>query len=188
MSTVRTVALLFAACLGTWTAAAQNRPAPVAAAAEPFGVHIGQTTCAQAAQQLRPTTRSRPGGMLMHTVERAARLYDGARSIVFLCRSDNAPVLVLLLEVDKGGMGNPAVAEAYRHLSAKYRLVAGGQPPSLGNGFARFEANQAMIDLEVEHLSFQFTIKFAERAFHAQLLASQRAESEQAVTRRRGAL
>ena len=54
----------------------------------------------------------------------------------------------------------------------KYRLVAGGSMPELGNGYARFAAGNSIIEQDSPHLSFVFTVTYYEKSFYDSVVAS----------------
>lgn len=188
MAILRNLLICFPVWLFALESTAQGAPSNTHETAAPFGIRIGQTSCADAARRLQPTVQNRQNSAVAYTVQNPGRHYEGARTIMFVCETENRPVILLSLVVDKGGVGSPAVAEAFKHLASKYRLVHGGRPPSVGNGHARFDAGMTIIELEVQHLSFQFSIGYFERNLHTRTMESMKNEARQATERRRGSL
>jgi hypothetical protein len=69
-------------------------------------------------------------------------------------------------------MGNGGSRDVYSNLSKKYKLVAGGAMPQLGNGYARFAAGNSVIEQDSPHLSFVFTLTYYKKSFYDSIVAS----------------
>lgn len=154
----------------------------------PLGIEIGGTSCRDAAAKLGGPIRRDTQSQSVH-VEAASpsSLYQGATRIEAWCVDADSPAVLLKMTLPKGGMGNPGAAEAYSNLASKYRRVAGGPPPSLGNGYARFEAPEAVIELRAPHLSFEFEVQYMTRQVYTnwQNLEAQRRQEEAKAKRDR---
>ena len=127
------------------SASLASAASPPSANAQPFGITIGATNCQQAAKILggKVEIESETDGVVQVEAADANSMYPGAESIKAECFAADQPVVRLALTASKGGMGNPGAQEAYRALSAKYKRVAGGPIPQLGNGYARFNVEDA---------------------------------------------
>ena len=176
------LALVMGLCLSQTSAAQQSGKT-----ASPFGLELGQATCALAKAQLSPVQEQKldDGDLLIESLN-PQNLYAGTKKIVARCHESR--VIAVHMVADKGGMGNPAAGEAFTSLSKKYKLVQGGPMPSLGNGYARFSAGQSVIEQSAPHLSFEFTVSYMEKSFYDQLMSSGQSDKQTAANRKRSAL
>ena len=92
------------------------------------------------------------------------------------------------IQASKGGMGNAGSRDAYANLNRKYKLVAGGAMPSLGNGYARFAAANSVIELSSPHMSFDFTLSYYKKAFYDAILANKKEKEQKARESKAAAL
>jgi len=154
--------------------------ASAASNAAPFGLEIGVATCASARAKL-------PNGQDIwlestHTED----LYPGSVEVGVRCSQDR--VIAVQVKAAKGGMENPGSRQAYATLSGKYKRVAGGAMPSLGDGYARFVAGNSVIEQSAPHLSFEFTVTYYDKAFYDFVLASNAQERKNRSTKKQSAL
>lgn len=160
------------------------------ARAAPLGIEIGSSTCQAVAERFGVAVGRDPAHASLARVPlpSPAAHYPGAESIQAWCSAPTAPVVLLTLSVDKGGLGNPASREAYANLQAKYRRVAGGPPPGVGDGYARFEGGDTVIELRAPHLSFSFELSYFTRAVYQQAQTNQQAAQQREAQARRDGL
>ena len=114
------------------------------------------------------------------------KIYPGASKVLARCRANR--VIAVQVELSKGSMGSEASREAFSTLKGKYKLVAGGAMPSLGNGYARFAAGKSVIEQDAPHLSFEFTITYYEQSFYDQLMSNSTKEKQETANRKKSAL
>lgn len=152
---LKSVVLAFA---GAAVAAAAHAAPPA-----PLGMAFGVASCEEALKTIGAPKLVRVGSELEASAPNPGALYPGAKSVGFICRDGR--VAAVLMDVDKGGMGNPGGRELYNNLSAKYRRIAGGPIPTVGNGFARFVADDAVIHLVSPHLSFEVSVIFVTKRY-----------------------
>lgn len=140
----------------------------------PLGIEVGASACRDAAAKLGgPIRRAPESQAFVVEAGNPSALYQGASGIEAWCARSDGPVLILKLTLPKGGLGNPGAAEVYSNLAAKYKRVAGGAPPAVGNGYARFEASDAVIELRAPHMSFEFEVEYMTREVYTRWQASE---------------
>lgn len=76
----------------------------------------------------------------------------------------------------------------YANLSKKYKLVAGGPMPQLGNGYARFAAGNSIIERNALYLSFEFTLTHYEKSFYDSIVASNKGKEKKANDKKQSSL
>lgn len=178
------LALALVAGLG-WAPAHSAGPASIAAS--PFGLELGQATCTLAAASFGPIQEEKlQGGDVLVTSTSPTKIYPGASKVFARCRANR--VIAVQVELSKGGMGSESSREAFATLKSKYKLVAGGPMPSLGDGYARFVAGNSVIEQEAPHLSFDFTITYFEKSFYDQLLSNKAKEKQETESRKKSTL
>ena len=160
--------------------------AAVAGNATPLGLEIGVATCATARQKLGHAKENPLGSDTWLETSDTDQLYPGATKVAVRCSSDR--VIAVQIEASKGGMGNEGSRQAYNTLAGKYKRVAGGPMPSLGNGYARFVAGNTVIEQSAPHLSFEFTITYFEEGFYEALNASSDADRRRQDNKKSSAL
>lgn len=153
---MKTILLQALAALTTATAFATAN----AATPTPLGMTIGATSCADAMKRIGATKLDgkAPGQGLAES-NSPSDVYSGATSILVVC--GDGKLAAVILELAKGGLGNPAAREAYGTLSSKYKRVAGGAVPTVGDGYARFESDGVVVELKAPHMSFEFVLTYA---------------------------
>jgi hypothetical protein len=155
--------------------------------AMPFGLEIGVATCDAARAKLgRVQEEKLDGTDVLLTAVAPTALYDGASKAVVRC--SNGKVIAVQFEASKGGMGSEGSRTAYANLSKKYKLVAGGAMPQLGNGYARFAAGNSIIEQDAPHMRFEFTVTYYEKAFYDSIVASSKKKAQQARDSKESAL
>ena len=163
-------------------------PAQAAAAgnATPLGLEIGVATCAAARQKLGHAEEKPLGADTWLETSEAEQFYPDATKVAVRCSGGR--VIAVQIEASKGGMGNEGSRQAYNTLAGKYKRVAGGPMPSLGNGYARFVAGNTVIEQSAPHLSFEFTITYFEKGFYEALNASNDADRRRQDNKKSSAL
>jgi len=147
--------------------------------AMPFGLEIGVASCDAARTKLGRVEEAKLDGTdVLLTAAVPSALYDGASKAVVRCR--DGKVIAVQIEASKGGMGNDGAREVFSNLSKKYKLVAGGAMPQLGDGYARFAAGNSIIEQESPHLSFVFTLTYFEKSFYDNIVASNKKKDKKA--------
>lgn len=164
-------------------------PAEAAAAsnAQPFGIVIGTTTCAQASKILGGDVAKKPDdeGVVQVEARDPGSFYPGSSSIKAQCFAGDQPVIWLGMTVSKGGLGNPGGQEAYRNLAGKYKRVAGGAIPSLGDGYARFSSGDSIIELNSPHLSFDFNLYYLTAELYNKIISRNHEKEQQDAAKKR---
>jgi hypothetical protein len=91
--------------------------------ATPFGLAIGKTTCAEAAELLGATVEQNPLAADLYSVRAAnpGKLYPGAYQIDALCSGSELPVGMLTVLVKGPRWGFSSGDEAYAALASKYQ-------------------------------------------------------------------
>jgi hypothetical protein len=120
--------------------------------ANPFGISIGMTTCSLAqaflsSQVIAPTSSEEQQEVVV-TVRDPERLYPKATDIEAICNEIDSAVHTLNVGV-ADDTENSGAREAFKVLAGKYRRVEGSPIPTKGNGYARFAASGAAIELKV---------------------------------------
>lgn len=154
--------------------------------AAPFGLEIGKATCAEARQKLGQADEKPLGGDTWLETSDANHLYPEATKVAVRC--SGGVVIAVQIEASKGGMGNEGSRQAYSTLAGKYKRVAGGPMPSLGDGYARFAAGNSVIEQSAPHLSFEFTITYFDKSFYDALNASNDADRRRKENKKSSAL
>lgn len=182
MSNVKISAATFAIALASISASA----APSSNAA-PFGLEIGVATCDAARAKLGRVEESKLGGTdVLLTASDPSALYDGASKAAVRC--GDGKVIAVQIEASKGGMGSEGSRGVYANLSKKYKLVAGGPMPQLGNGYARFAAGNSIIEQDAPHLSFAFTLTYFEKSFYDSIVASNKEKQKKSADKKQSSL
>ena len=152
--------------------------APSANAA-PFGLEVGVATCDAARARLGQVEESKLDGTdVFLTAVAPSAIYEGASKAVVRC--SDGKVIAVQIEAPKGGMGNGGSRDVYVNLSKKYKLVAGGSMPQLGNGYARFAVGNSIIEQDSPHLSFVFTLTYYKKSFYESIVASNKEKDKKA--------
>lgn len=138
--------------------------------ATPLGIEVGVASCEVARAKLGRVTEKAIGRDVLLEAKSPEEVYPGASQVVARC-SERDRVIAVLIEASKGGMGNEASRQAYATLASKYKRVAGGPMPSLGDGYARFVAGSTVVEQSAPHLSFQFSVVYYDKAFYDLLQA-----------------
>ena len=172
--------------------AQSNGSPPKAAAASspgaaPFGLAVGSASCDAVRTRFgRSDEKDLGGGDLWLEARGPEQLYPGATKVAARC--SEGKVIAIVVEASKGGMGADAAREVYATLSSKYRLVAGGPMPALGDGYARFVAGNTVVEQTSPHLSFEFKVTYLSKAFYDELQADGKRERDQAQQKKRSTL
>lgn len=153
----------------------------------PFGLEIGVATCDAARAKLGQAKEENIGGteVLLTAVDPSA-LYEGASKAFVRCRGGK--VIAVQIEASKGGMGSQGSRGVYANLSKKYKLVAGGPMPQLGDGYARFVAGNSVIEQFSPHLSFEFTLFYYEKSLYESIVASIKDKEKKSVEKKQSSL
>jgi hypothetical protein len=155
--------------------------------AAPFNLEIGTATCDAARAKLGRVDESKLGGTdVLLTAKNPSALYDGASAASVRCSEGR--VIAVQIEASKGGMGNEGAREVFAGLSKKYKLVAGGPMPQLGNGYARFQSGNSVIEQDAPHLSFEFTLTYFEKSFYDSLVTSSKDKEKKAADKKQSSL
>jgi hypothetical protein len=160
--------------------------ASAASNAAPFGLEIGAATCAAARAKLPNAQESYIGKDIWLESTNTEDLYPGSVEVGVRCSQDR--VIAVQVKAAKGGMENQGSRQAYATLSSKYKRVAGGAMPSLGDGYARFVAGNSVIEQSAPHLSFEFTVTYFDKAFYDVVLASNAQERKNSRHKKESAL
>ena len=172
-SLLASAAIVTMASLPTAAAAGQ----PVGPNATPFGIEISVAPCSVARTKLGAVTEKKLGDSdVLLTAKNPSNLYDGANEVIVRCQSNQ--VVAVQFEASKGGMGSESSREVYSGLSRKYKLVAGGPMPQLGNGYARFASGNTIIEQSAPHLSFEFTVTYYAKDFYESIVAENQAKTQ----------
>lgn len=138
------------------------KPAQIAIA-EPLGITVGKTTCEEAEKLTGSKGSVQRNGRWGMTLVEPAKHYPQASSIQVFCHdaSPASAVGFVLIEADKGGMGNPGPREAYATLAGKYKHLMGKPIPKVGDGNAIFNDRAGnFIQIEAKHLSFKYQLLY----------------------------
>lgn len=149
---------------------------PAGQNAAPFGLEIGVATCDAARARIGALTETKIGDDQLLAPKKPSTLYEGATSATVRCSGNK--VIAVQFQASKGGMSSEASREVYAGLSKKYKVVAGGPMPSLGNGYARFASGNSIIEEDSPHLSFEFTVTYFEKGFYDSIVASNKEEAK----------
>lgn len=169
-------------CLASLTASAVP-----ASNAMPFGLEIGVATCDAARTKLgRVDVLKIDETDVLLTAANPSSIYEGASKAIVRCMAGT--VVGVEIQASKGGMGNAGSRDAYANLNRKYKLVAGGAMPSLGNGYARFTAGNSVIELSSPHMNFDFTLSYYKKAFYDAILANKKEKEQKARESKAAAL
>ena len=155
--------------------------------ATPFGLEIGIATCDAARAKLGQAKETNLGGtdVLLTAVDPSA-FYEGATKASVRC--DGGKVIAIQIEASKGGMGSEGSRGVYANLSKKYKLVAGGPMPQLGDGNARFVAGNSIIEQNAPHVSFEFTLTYYEKSFYESIVASNKEKEKKSAEKKQSSL
>jgi hypothetical protein len=161
--------------------------AMAASSAAPIGLEIGGASCDTARAKLGRSDESKLDGsdILLSALD-PNTLYDGASKAIVRC--SDGKVIAIQIEASKGGMASEGSRDVYANLSKKYRLVAGGPMPQLGNGYARFTAGNSIIEQDSPHLSFEFTVTYYEKSFYDSIVASKKAKEKKSAEKKQSSL
>ena len=160
---------------------------PASVNASPFGLEIGSATCDAARAKLGHIKESKlDSADALLEADNPSALYEGATKVIVRCGSNR--VIAVQFKASKGGMNSTASREVYSGLNRKYKLVAGGPMPQLGDGYARFVSGNSIVEQSAPHLSFEFTVTYYERGFYDSILASNKAQAEQGQKAKASAL
>jgi hypothetical protein len=155
--------------------------------ATPFGLEIGVASCDAARAKLGRIEESKLGGSdVLLTAADPSALYEGANKAVVRC--GDGKVIAVQIGASKGGMGSEGSRGVYANLSKKYKLVAGGPMPQLGNGYARFQSGNSVIEQDAPHLSFEFTLTYYEKSFYDGIVASNKDKEKKAADKKQSSL
>lgn len=155
--------------------------------ASPFGLEIGVASCDVARAKLGRVIESKlDGNDVLLTAAAPSALYDGASKAIVRCI--DGKVIAVQIEASKGGMGNDGAREVYSNLSKKYKLVAGGPMPNLGNGYARYDAGNSVVEQDAPHLSFEFTLTYYEKSFYSSIVTSKKEKERRAKEKKQSSL
>lgn len=157
-----------------------------AANAAPIGLQLGVATCDQARQALKPSSEKKVGEDILVSADQPSGLVPGAESVLARCSGD--VVIAVQMKLPKGGMGNLNTRDAYANLKRKYRQVAGGAMPELGNGYARFAAGNSVIEQDAPHLSFEFTLTYYTKSFYDSIVEENKRAERDAKDKKNAAL
>lgn len=157
-----------------------------ALAAAPLGLEIGSASCADARGVLGASNEKAIGQDLLLTAQRPGQTYPGATKVLVRCSADR--VIAVQLEMTKGGMGNGNARATYATLKKKYKQVAGGPMPSLGDGYARFVAGNTVIEQDASHLRFEFTVTYYTSALYERLREADRRSEQETKEKKEQAL
>ncbi len=153
----------------------------------PFGLEIGAATCDAAREKLGPHDESTLGGAdVLLTSKDPSALYDGASKAVVRC--SDGKVIAVQIEASKGGMGSEGSRGVYTLLSKKYKRVAGGPMPQLGDGYARFQSGNSVIEQNAPHLSFVFTLTYYEKSFYESIISSNKEKAKKKNDKKQASL
>lgn len=155
--------------------------------AMPFGLEIGVATCETARARLGQVEETKlDGNDLLLRAAAPSTIYEGASKAVVRC--SDGKVIAVQIEAPKGGMGNGGSRDVYANLSKKYKVVAGGAMPQLGNGYARFAAGNSIIEQDSPHLSFVFTVTYYKKSFYDSIVASNKDKDKKAREKKESSL
>lgn len=152
----------------------------------PFGLGVGQSSCAEAMRRLGAPELSGDGPVKEAVAADPGALYPGATKVFMLCMEDKLEAV--FLTIGKGGMGNEAAAEVYGFLAGKYKRTAGGPMPRVGSGFARFSPAGAVVQLAAPHMSFTFDVAYMSTKLHNLAEVGRKAQEQAAKDAKRSAL
>ena len=153
-------------------------------AATPWGIEIGGA-CQQGLDKMGATKqKSLDDGDTMYYAVDNNMLYQGAKEVSLRC--SNGKVIALQVLASKEGMGNPAARAAYQTLAKRYKKVAGGPVPQLGNGYARFVKGTSVIEIEARHLDFDFTVTYLTKGFYDDIVETNKKRAQDKLTNRAG--
>ena len=155
--------------------------------ASPFGLELGQATCALAKTQLSPVkVETLPGGDILVETTNPENLYPGASQVIARCRESR--VIAVQVKASKGGLDANASRAAFTILHSKYKLAQGGPMPSLGDGYAQFVAGKSVIEQSAPHLDFDFTISYMEKSFYDELTMRNKTQQQKAADQKQTSL
>jgi hypothetical protein len=60
--------------------------------------------------------------------------------------------------------------------------------PQLGNGYARFQSGNSVIEEDAPHLGFEFTLTYYEKALYDGIVASNNAKAKKANDKKQSSL
>lgn len=164
------VVIVAAAFVGT--AAAQDVP-------RPLGVPLGATV-AEAERILgrsldRTGVNSYSRGPMFKTAGAGLGI-EGLKS-ASLVFDASSRLTAVELTMDAGGIGKPAYNRVLGHLQKQYKLVSNVAPP-VGDKVAVLETADARIELHAPHLSFEVTVFYLTKDFHAAIIAGTKRDAE----------
>lgn len=150
-----TIGLFFTAT----TASAQAQPA----VDSPFGIAIGVSACEQARSKIdaKSSDTLSNGDILLHA-SNPSSLFKGASDLLVRCSAGK--VVALQLTASKG-FANADANQAHRILQNKYKLVAGGAMPNVGDGYAKYQSASAIVELDSPHMAFDYVLTYYTKPF-----------------------
>jgi len=132
--------------------------------AAPLGLELGKASCAdlERAAGQAPSGGDKVslwGGGPVVEVRDVGRLQlEGLQRATAICDA-NQKILLLVLQLPKGGMSSEALQATATQLDKKYQVVRRNLP-MLGNGSAEWRASNAVIEIDAPHLSFEFELRY----------------------------
>lgn len=150
----------------------------------PMGIEVGGT-CVQALEKMGAHQKKDiADGDTVYDAKAPTSLHPDAQKVSVRCTRDQ--VVAVQVVFPKVGLSNDGGRALYRELNAKYKKVGGGNIPSLGDGYARFTKGTNLIELDVPHVAFEYTVSYATQAFveRKQAAKKRRADEQAAATRR----
>lgn len=152
-------------------------------AVTPMGLEVGGT-CVQALEKMGAHQKTDIGdGDTRYKAKTPTSLHPDAQQVYVRCSQDQ--VVAVQVVFPKVGVSNAGGKALYRELNAKYKKVKGGAIPSVGDGYARFTKGANVIELDVPHMAFEYSVTYASQAFFERMRAAnqRRADEKTAATR-----
>lgn len=157
--------LIFSACAGMAHAGTQV-----------LGVEIGQTTPAQLTKALAKHaklenrgTNKYSGGDMYH-VDGDAYDIEGLKDVLYIF-DDRQRLAGVIMDMDKGRFDS-----VYQYLTGKYKVTS-QQRPFVGNQYAVFKPNDAVIELDSPHMSFDMEVRYLRNDLMQQFKAQSPADA-----------
>ncbi|EQD43735.1 conserved hypothetical protein, secreted [mine drainage metagenome] len=145
--------------------AALVAPAIHAAEAKPFGVDIGHATLADVRQVVGTRTALHPDGL--SAVTRGPMLAGNGQGLgtpdvegVRFIFGPHGTLQAVTIRLPNGGMGYP-LFKRYRNLLAEHYRKVADREAFVGEQYARFIANNAVITLESPQMAFNMNLIYA---------------------------
>ena len=132
--------------------------------ATPFGIAIGKTTCAEAAELLGATVEKNPLAADLYSVRAAnpGKLYPGAYQIDALCSGSELPVGMLTVLIKGPRWGFSSGDEAYAALASKYqRALDEPNQPNQGKRNFNVAGGDTVVLLWTYPLGHEFAIWYS---------------------------